>query len=129
MILELTEIRPDQRLRVVNRSAGGSVLVRRLRLAVSWGARLRGLLWSEPLRGGEGILLYPCNGVHSFFMKYAIDVVFIDEQARIVELRRALAPWRLTAIHAEAAAVLELQAGAALSRETTVGDQLVFQQY
>jgi len=129
MTIPLSQIHHGQRLRVKNQTRGGSVLVRRLQLALRYGSRLRGLLWRPPLRTGEGMLLMPCNGVHTFFMSYPIDALFLDEQGRIHELVLDLAPWRLTSLHGQAVATLELPAGGAASGQTSVGDRLVFEEY
>ena len=129
MKISLSQVHHGQRLRVINHTMGGSVLVRRLQLAVRYGSRLRGLLWRPPLRTGEGMLLMPCNGVHTFFMSYPIDALFLDEQGCIHELVADLVPWRLTSLYGQAVATLELPAGGAASRETSVGDRLVFEEY
>ena len=129
MTVPLSQIHQGLRLRVINQTIGGGVLVRRLQLALSYGGRLRGLLGRPPLRIGEGMLISPCNGVHTFFMRYPIDVLFLDERGRILELISDLAPWRMTSMYGAAVAPLVLAGGAASTRETSPGDQLVFEEY
>jgi uncharacterized membrane protein (UPF0127 family) len=74
--------------------------------------RMRGLLGRTELPRGEGILLRPCGSIHTFFMRFPIDAVFVDRDGKVVGVERELRPWR-TARHRGAKAVLELAAGAA----------------
>ncbi len=129
MTIPLSQIRHGQRLRVINQTRGDRVLARRVLLALRWGSRLRGLLWRPPLGDGEGMLLMPCNGVHTFFMSYPIDALFLDEQGCVHEQAADLAPWRITSLYGHAVATLELPAGTAADAGTERGDQLVFEQY
>lgn len=124
--LALHELRPGQRLQVVNQDRE-VVLVQRLELALRLGQRLRGLLGRSPLAAGEGLLIRPCNGVHTFFMGYPIDVLFLDRQGQVVAAQRDLRPWRLTSLVAGAEATLELAAGAARRSGTRTGDRLSFE--
>ncbi len=84
----------------------------RLRLlkVTRWSARLRGLLGRRPPGPRCGILLAPCTGVHTFGMRYAIDVAFVAPDGRVLRARRALAPWRV-ALCLGAVAVVEMRAG------------------
>ncbi len=79
-----------------------------VRLAVTRWSRLRGLLGREP----SPILLAPARSVHTCFMRLPIDVVFLDEELRVVKVARALEPWRFAGARG-ARAVLELPAGGA----------------
>ncbi len=94
----------------------------RVALANRWWPRLRGLLFRPPLRSGEGLLLAPCRAVHTYGMKYPIDVAYLDASGRIVALYPSLAPGHRTSWHAAAASVLELPAGTLASTGTEVGD-------
>ncbi len=74
--------------------------------------RMRGLLGRPALQPGEGLLIAPCNAVHTVGMRYAIDVVFMDAEGRVLNVRPALRPLRMA--HAfRARQVLELAAGEA----------------
>jgi uncharacterized membrane protein (UPF0127 family) len=86
--------------------------------------RMRGLLGRRALSSDEGILLRPAGSVHTFFMRFAIDVVFLDRDGRVVRVADSVAPWR-TAAARGARAVLELRAGEAARRGVAVGDVLV----
>ena len=74
--------------------------------------RLGGLLVRAPLAAGQALHLEPCNSVHTCFMRYAIDVVFLDAQGRVMKIVPHLAPWRLSACRG-AHSCLELRAGEA----------------
>jgi len=88
--------------------------------------RRSGLLKQDSLAEGCGLWITPCEGVHTFFMRFAIDVIFLDRQNRVRKIRAELRPWRLSAC-LTAHAVLELPAGAAARTLTAVGDQLQFE--
>ena len=84
---------------------------------------MRGLLGRKELPSGEGILLRPAGSVHTFFMRFPIDVVFLDRDLRVVSLAEDVAPWKLRGARG-AKAVLELASGECARREIRVGDQL-----
>jgi uncharacterized membrane protein (UPF0127 family) len=75
-------------------------------------ARMKGLLGRRSLEPGEGLLLQPAGSVHTAFMRFAIDVVFLDRDLRVLRVAPSVAPWRLVAQRG-AKAVLELPAGTA----------------
>ncbi|UAN03091.1 DUF192 domain-containing protein [Achromobacter mucicolens] len=82
----------------------------RLLMVKRWWGRMRGLLGRAPPGPRTGVMLIPCAAVHTFGMRYAIDVAFIGRDGRVVRLRRALAPWRV-ALCLRAVAVVEMRAG------------------
>ncbi len=100
--------RPVQRASV---AGTGTVVAERLRLADTHWTRLRGLLGTRELPVGEGLWIRPCRQVHMFGMRYAIDVVFLDDASRIVGLAAELQPWRISPLVKAATSVLELPAG------------------
>ena len=94
-------------------------------LAASLPARLKGLLGKNKLEAGKGLLICPCKGIHTFFMKFPIDAVFLDKGDRVVALAHALPPNRMTSIYPKAVSVLELPAGT-LGEGVVVGDEIKF---
>jgi uncharacterized membrane protein (UPF0127 family) len=88
-------------------------------------ARMRGLLGRRSLPSGEGILLRPAASIHTFFMRFAIDAVFLDDELRVLQIAPELRPWR-TAAKRGAKAVLELPAGECERRGLAVGDRVRF---
>jgi hypothetical protein len=87
--------------------------------------RLRGLLGRKSLPSGQGILLRPAGSIHTFFMRFAIDAVFLDDELRVVAIAADLRPWRAAGKRG-ARAVLELPAGECARRGLAVGDQVRF---
>ena len=96
--------------RVLNRTTG-DVVVEELRLAHTHWTRLRGLLGTRTLKGGTGLWLKPCRQVHMFGMIYAIDVIFLDRELRVVAVLKELSPNKISPKFALAESVLELPAG------------------
>ena len=84
---------------------------------------MRGLLGRRELPNGEGILLRPAGSVHTFFMRFPIDVVFLDRDLRIVSIAEEVRPWKMRGARG-AKAVLELASGECARRGIRVGEQL-----
>jgi uncharacterized protein len=84
---------------------------------------MRGLLGRSGLSSGEGLLLRPAGSVHTAFMRFAIDVVFLDRDLRVVKVVPEVVPWRTAACRG-ARAVLELPAGEASRRGLREGVSL-----
>jgi uncharacterized membrane protein (UPF0127 family) len=85
--------------------------------------RRRGLLGRDGMAPGEALIIAPTNAIHTFFMRFAIDVAFVRRDGRIVKVRRAMGPWRI-ALALRAYAVVEMPAGAFASSSTGEGDTL-----
>jgi uncharacterized membrane protein (UPF0127 family) len=84
---------------------------------------MRGLLGRQSLPAGEGLLLTPAPSVHTAFMRFPIDVVFLDRDLQVLKLVQGLTPWRIASAR-RARATLELAAGEAHARGVRVGDSL-----
>ena len=110
---------------VTLRRENGDVVCDRCVVAASPLSRMKGLLGRGELRSGEGLLLRPASAIHTFFMRFPIDAVFLDREWRIVGIAPGVAPWR-TAGRRGAKAVLELPAGESARRQIAVGDRLAF---
>jgi uncharacterized protein len=102
----------------------GRIIAESVRVADTYFRRLRGLL-GRRLREGEGLVLRPGFSVHTSFMRYPIDVVFLDQNQTVVEIAPNLKPWR-TASCMAAREVVELQAGEAERRGLSVGDRVAW---
>lgn len=114
----------DSRLRVVN-PARSTVLATRLEVADTGRKRNKGLLGRAGLTDGEGLWIIPCESVHTFFMRFPIDLVYLDRKNKIKKVRSAVGPWRLSAC-LTAHSILELPAGTIRATHTQRGDQLEF---
>lgn len=88
--------------------------------------RLKGLLGRKALPKGHALIIKPCNSIHTFFMRFSIDVLFVDTNNKIVKIKPCLKPFRLTGIYYNAAYVIELPAGTISSISTTQNDTLFF---
>jgi hypothetical protein len=90
----------------------GTVVCETCTLAHDTYSRMRGLLGRTGLAKGEGLLLQPAGSIHTFFMRFPIDAVFLDRDRQVVHIASGVKPWR-TAAARRAKAVLELAAGEA----------------
>jgi len=97
-------------------------LGKNIRLANNLLSRLKGLMFEEKLIG-DGLLIRPCNSIHTFFMKFNIDVMFLNKDLKIVKIIRNMPPWRITKIYFDAWQVLEIEGGS-LSDEIVEGDSI-----
>src|SRR5579863_3918709 len=104
----------------------GTVLGDGLDLADTSEKRTTGLLKHTGLRPGEGLWIVPCEGVHTFFMKFAIDLVYIDRKHVVRKAVPNVAPWRLS-MCLPAHSIVELPAGTIDPSATRKGDQLAFE--
>ena len=95
------------------------------RIAVANNANQRrtGLLKHKSLRAGEGLWIAPCEAVHTFAMRFAIDLVYLDRHKRVRKVRSDVRPGRLS-VCLTAHSVLELPAGTVLASKTSPGDRL-----
>ncbi len=101
----------------------GTVVCERCEVADTPLRRLRGLLGRRSLPAGEGLLLRPTPAVHTSFMRFPLDIVFLDGDLVVVDVVDELKPWRAAA-RRSARAVLELAAGERVRRHVVPGDQL-----
>jgi uncharacterized protein len=100
--------------------AGERVVCPGLSVADTATSRMKGLLGRSSLPAGEGLLLRPAGSVHTAFMQFPIDVVFLDAQMKVLRVEANLRPWRLAAERG-AKAVIELPAGTAEGMGLAVG--------
>ncbi len=114
----------------------GEVLVERLFVAETFWQRFRGLQFAQPLAADSGLLLRNCRSVHTMWMRFAIDLFFLSEELRILEIRVRVKPWRAVIPKAKGVAhVIEVAAGNRQTlgegtrtriEETSSGDHLSF---
>ncbi len=102
----------------------GTVLAERAAVAETPGTRRRGLLGTDSLEDGRGLVIVPCRQVHTFGMRYAIDAVFVDKHMRVLHVAKAMKPCRLGALVLKATAAIELPPGKAAATGTEPGDML-----
>jgi uncharacterized protein len=102
----------------------GRVVCERCLVADTPRLRMRGLLGRTGLPHGEGILIRPTNAIHMWFMRFAIDAVFLDGDGEVLRIAERLGPWRMAARRG-AKSVLEVAAGTCADAGLQPGDRLV----
>ena len=103
----------------------GRVLASRAQVARSLISRVVGLLGRDSLGEGEGLILTACRSIHTWWMRFAIDAVFVDRAWAVVAIWNSLPPWRMTPFVWRAQAVIELPAGTVGRTHLAVGDRVV----
>lgn len=112
-------------VRAVN-ATRGTVLGEGIRVADTGLSRIVGLLGERKLSPGDGLLIVPSQGVHTWGMMFPIDIVVLDRDWNVLAMRRRMRQFRMTRIFWRAAAVLELPSGVLDSTATAIGDALTF---
>ena len=114
-------LRGPERPYTLQNVRSGAVLASRVELAVDSESRRRGLLGRDTFDAGSAIVIAPCNAIHTFFMRFAIDVVFVARDGRVLKTCAAV-PARRIAFSVRAFAVIELPAGTLARSESAPGD-------
>ncbi len=102
----------------------GATLADNARRADSFVARGRGLMFSPPLPQGGGLVISPCNSIHMFFMRYPLDIIFLDASGKVVFMYRGIKPWRMGRVVRGAKMAIELPEGTIGASGTQIGDGL-----
>ena len=97
-------------------------LGKNIKLADNIFSRVKGLMFEKEVTG-DGLLIRPCNSIHTFFMNFNIDVVFLNKDLKIVKIIRNMPPWRMSKIYFDAWQVLEFEGGS-LSENIEEGDYI-----
>ena len=111
----------------IHNATRGTELASSARAARSFWSRLIGLMGRSSLGSGEALVLEPCNAIHTAFMRFAIDVLYVDRSGRVVKAVSTLKPFRVSSVVRGARAVIELPSGAIANTGTAVGDELAFE--
>jgi len=103
-----------------------TLLASELELADTGWARMKGLLGrqSSEFQNGRGLWIVPCEGVHTIGMSFAIDVIYLDADYRVLRIYHSLAPFRIAAVKRKTSSVIELPAGTLVRTQTQIGDLL-----
>ena len=112
-------------VRAVN-ATRGTILGEQIRVADTGLSRIVGLLGETELLPGDGLLIVPSQGVHTWGMLFPIDVVVLDRNWTVLAVRRRMRQFAMTRLFWKAAAVLELPPGMLEESLTSVGDTLTF---
>ena len=107
-------------------TATEAVVAQQVELASTFGQRLRGLMGRREMPPGSAMLLYPCNAVHTCFMRFPIDIIFLDREGHVLEIVHSLPPFHFTGTVKESRLVVELPAGQAVAAGIMVNHKLKF---
>jgi uncharacterized protein len=111
---------------IVNTTTG-EVIADKVKIAQTFVSRSVGLLDRVSLLKGEALVINPCNSIHMFFMKFSIDVLYLDKNNRIIKIVTDLKPWRLSqALFAQK--VVELESGTIAQMRIKCGDIVKIQE-
>ena len=102
-------------------------LITKGRLADTFWLRLRGLLGASPLQKGEGLVLAGEKSIHTLFMGFAIDVVYVNKEYQVIRTTSNMVPYRLGPFVTQSAYILEMPVGTIDQTATRIGDQLNFE--
>jgi len=114
------------KMRIINKT-NNSVLAENVIIADTPFTRMKGLLGKKKFSKGQALILNPCNSIHMFFMRFPIDVLFLDKNNRIVKAISSIRPFCLTAIYFKAKFAVELPVGTTLATNTQAGDCLLIE--
>ncbi|TYQ12646.1 UNVERIFIED_CONTAM: hypothetical protein Cloal_3674 [Acetivibrio alkalicellulosi] len=96
-----------------------------LKTAYTFCSRLKGLMFTKDLPKGHGLHIKPCNSIHTFFMKYPLDVIYLDGNDKIVALDQNVLPGRIGKYHKNAVSVVELPVGTIKKAKVEVGQFII----
>ena len=113
---------------IVYNSDRDAVLGEAIEVADTAVRRVKGLLGRECLEDGQGLLFKGCSSLHTLFMRFPIDIVFLDKSGKVLRLKADVGPFKFVAAPLRAQYALELPAGAISTSKTKVGDYLIFDQ-
>ena len=102
----------------------GKELATNIRVADNLFTRMKGLLGRKELPVGDALWIKPCFSVHTFFMQFPIDVLFLNKQNQVIAAVRNLKPNRMTRLYPQSFSVLELPPGTIVADNIQIGDQL-----
>lgn len=111
----------------INNTTKNVILADNVTLAQTVLARLKGLLFRKEFRNGEALIIKPCNSIHTFFMRFPIDVIFIDSNDKIVKIRKEIKPFRATPVYFKSKFVIEFPSGTVEVTNTTESDILLIE--
>ena len=98
----------------------------RAEIAESFSSRLVGLMFKKSMEGFDGLMITQCNSIHTFFMRYPLDLIFLDKSLKVIKVIENKAPWRMSLMYFSSSQVLEV-IGGTLKGRVTKGDQLEMQ--
>lgn len=107
---------------------GGKVLVPKLSMATASFARFLGLMGRKSIAADEGLFFPRCNSIHTFFMRFPIDVIFVKESGEVVEILESLKEWRMLLPRRGVKHTIELRANRSRELGIAPGAQLTWEE-
>lgn len=101
------------------------IIAKEVRDATTFWQRLLGLLGKKDLSVEQGLIIEPCKIVHTFFMKFALDIIFLNQRDRVVNIIENMPPNRISPFINEAQVVVELKAGVSKNKEIRLGNKII----
>lgn len=111
---------------IVGNTARNTILGETIEVAATATQKVRGLLGRECLEDGQGLLFKGASSLHTFFMRFPIDIIYTDRKGKVLKAAAEVKPFKLVAAPLRAYYAIELPAGAIARSETRVGDVLAF---
>jgi uncharacterized membrane protein (UPF0127 family) len=113
-------------MKIINKS-NDTILAENVILANTPFKRMKGLLGKKEFSKGQALILRPCNSIHTFFMYFPIDILFVNRNNKVVKAVSSLKPFRLSGIYLNSAFAIELPSGIILSTKTQENDTLLLE--
>ena len=101
------------------------MIVDDLKIAKTFKERFWGLMFKRRMAGNEGLMILGCNAIHTCFMRFAIDVVFMDINHKVIGIKEKIKPWRQSGFVRKAYIALELPEGTVSRKSISIGDILI----
>lgn len=102
------------------------IILKKMQIANTFVSRVIGLMFKKEHPNFDGLLIEPCNSIHTCFMRYSIDVVFLNDKNLVIKIIRDIKPWRMTWFYYKATKVLEFPSGM-VTLDIKLGDELSFE--
>ncbi|MDF2521859.1 MAG: hypothetical protein K0R84_2487 [Clostridia bacterium] len=102
-----------------------NLVLEKLKLADGFFSKFKGLMGAKKLNKSEGLMLLSCNSIHTCFMRFPIDVVFLNMDYEVIALKERLQPWRFVNFVKKAYITVEMPEGTIENKQVQVGDLLI----
>ena len=117
----------DKNLTSIRNETQGTLVATAVDVATSFAKRGRGLMLRDDFPDGHALIIDPCSSIHMFFMRFPIDVLYMDASHTVVRAQQGIKPWRMGPLRTPGAKyVIELPEGTIESTQTTVGDRISY---
>lgn len=102
----------NEKVKLIQESSN-EVVIEDLEFGVCYFSRLRGLMFRQDLPPGKGLIMIPCSSIHTFFMRFPIDLVMIAKTGEVLKVAQNVKPWKMILGEPQTYAILEVKAGGA----------------